>query len=156
MRFSFLTAWIFLGFAGFYLWETAHIRLRVVPGDPGVRAIPWLFGSILLALALIQAILEWRRGSGPADWHFGELKPQLAIVGLLGLYLLTMTSLGFFVSTALAASALGWFLRRPQTWGQRVVVVAFGSGLALGLLLVFGNIFAVYLPPGLWWEAIRP
>jgi tripartite-type tricarboxylate transporter receptor subunit TctC len=128
--------------------------------DPGPWALPkWLAAFLVIGTVGVAGSNLWRKRSARQAMAEPELgvseggtggtgkshRDVFVILLLLPVYLLTVTWLGFFVSTFLFASGLMVWLG-SRFWAAGVLSTA----MLVVIYLVFVRMFDVLLPVGLW------
>jgi putative tricarboxylic transport membrane protein len=120
------------------------IKLTIgVPTEPKPGFFPFIDGVILIALTVLFLIKTWgeRAGEGSA---FSNVRGLVIVVITLVLYVATLESLGYVITTAVLSGVVLYVLEtKPRA------LVLMSVGLALGSYLVFSRLLGVVLPPGL-------
>ena len=103
--------------------------------EPGPVFFPTLLSFVLLVLALVIMVREWRSRSG-------EARPRsLLIIGITVLYAVVFSSIGFALATALYGGAVTLVLGR-RGWG----VLMFSAAATVSIYFIFGLVLGVPLP----------
>ncbi len=97
---------VFMMGAGYTLLHNAHVRVDVIyrPAGPTYKALVDLFGSLVLLLPMMAAVLWWSFPYVLESWR--KLEESREAGGLPGLFLLKTVLLLFAVLVALQGLAL--------------------------------------------------
>ena len=120
------------------------VKLTVgVPTEPKPGFFPFIDGVILVALTILFLLQAWRGQAGESR-AFGSLRGPAIVIVTLILYVATLETLGYVLTTtvlsAVVLSVLGTKVR---------ALVPVSLGLALSSYLLFSRLLGVTLPPGL-------
>jgi putative tricarboxylic transport membrane protein len=128
-----------LALAAFFIWQATTIQLSFISDPVGPKAFPIIIG-IVLGLSSIVIIL---RPDEKPNWPpLGRLAEIGAAVVALVAYTYALPSLGFVISTALAAAFLSWRLG-TEPWKAVVAGVATSLGIYVVFKLILGLSLAV-------------
>ncbi len=130
-------------------WESAGGRI-----GPGF--FPRIIGCLSVLITLVAVIGSLRPGAAVDEEVFGEDEvgegdlgrhpiPLALTVGAAALFLVTLTSLGAILSSAVFMFGMLWYLN-PRRW---VVNVVLSIAVPLGLYLLFQTALNAGLPEGL-------
>ncbi len=116
----------------------------------GARGVPMLFAAVGLVLLVLSLFVERRSASkaeaGEAASAPGGLRKMIAIVAVLLAYILCVQFVGFalgtFVLAFLSVRVIGF-----RSAGKNA---AFSFLLTALLVVIFGRIFFIALPRGVW------
>jgi len=126
------------------LFLTGAVKLRVgVPTEPQPGFFPFIDGVILVALSILFLIQAWGGRTGERE-AFGQMKGPALVVLTLILYVATLESLGYVITTAILAAVV---LKVMKT--KPLVLVLTSLMLAVVSYLLFDRLLGVTLPPGL-------
>ena len=114
-----------------------------VPTEPKPGFFPFIDGVILIALSVLFLVQAWRGRVGEGS-AFGNFRALAIVVVTLILYVATLESLGYVITTAVLSGVVLYVL---ETKPRPLVLVS--VGLALGSYLLFSRLLGVTLPPGL-------
>jgi putative tricarboxylic transport membrane protein len=113
------------------------------PTEPKPGFFPFIDGVILIALSILFLIQAWRGRAGGSS-GFGNLKGLAIVIITLVLYVATLESLGYVITTAVLSGVVLYVLEtKPR------VLVLVSLGLAIVSYLLFSRLLGVTLPPGL-------
>ncbi len=128
--------------AALFIWQATQIETGFIVDPLGPSAFPIIIG-VVLALGGLYAIV---RPDAAPDWPApGRLLEIVFAVAVMIAYALVLPSLGFVLSTAVAASLLGWRL------GSGPVSAALaGVAIAVGIYVIFHLILGLSLARGPW------
>jgi hypothetical protein len=114
-----------------------------MPTEPHPGFFPFVDGVILIALSVIFLFRTWgeRTGEGSA---FGNVRGLVIVVIAMVLYVATLESLGYVITTAVLSGVVLYVL---DTKPRAIVLVS--VGLAVISYLLFTRLLGVILPPGL-------
>jgi putative tricarboxylic transport membrane protein len=114
-----------------------------LPTEPKPGFFPFIDGVILIALSILFLIQAWRGRAGKGS-DFGNLRGLSIVVITLVLYVATLESLGYVITTAVLSGVVLYVLEtKPR------VLVLVSVGLAVASYLLFSRLLGVTLPPGL-------
>lgn len=138
-------ALVLLAFAGAYAWLALRLPERNIPGSVGLAFVPLLLAGLLAFLAGLLAVHGLRGPSPPAPPEdmpgWGQ---ATAVVGLMVLYILAMTRIGFLLATPPYLVMTMW-----QAGARRPGFIALTAvGMTAAIWVVFTTLFAVPLPRG--------
>ena len=120
------------------------VKLTVgVPTEPKPGFFPFIDGVILIGLSVLFLIRAWGGRSGDRD-AFGKIKGPVIVVLAMILYVATLETLGYVITTSVLTGVVLYVLETKP----RVLVLA-SLGLALVSYLLFSRVLGVTLPPGL-------
>jgi hypothetical protein len=120
------------------------VRLQIgVPTEPQPGFFPFWDGVILIALSAVFLFQAW--GGRVGESHaFGRLGGPAVVVLALVLYVATMETVGYVITTALLSAAV---LKVLETKPR--VLVLMSLILAVASYLIFDRLLGVTLPLGL-------
>lgn len=120
------------------------VKLKIgVPTEPQAGFFPFIDGIILILLSAIFLFQAW--GGRAGDSHaFGKVRGPAIVVLALVLYVPTLETLGYVITTAILSAVV---LRVMETKPQVLVLVSLI--LAVVSYLIFDRLLGVTLPPGL-------
>lgn len=139
-------ALVLLVFAGAYAWLALRLPERNIPGGVGLAFVPLLLAGLL---ALLAALLLWHglresRPPAPPEAEMPGWGRAGAVVGLMVLYVLAMTRIGFLLATPPFLAITMW-----QAGARRPGFIALTAvGMTAAIRVVFSTLFAVPLPRG--------
>jgi len=120
------------------------VKLQIgVPTEPHPGFFPFIDGVILIGLSLLFLIQVWRgrTGNRPA---FGGIKGPVIVVLALILYVATLETVGYVITTAVLSAVVLYVLEtKPR------IIVLVSLVLSLVSYLLFARVLGVTLPPGL-------
>ncbi len=120
------------------------IKLKVgVPTEPKPGFFPFIDGVILIGLSVLFLFQAWRGRAGKSS-AFGNVRGLAIVVITLVLYVATLESLGYVITTAVLSGVVLYVL---ETKPRALILVS--VGLALVSYLLFSHLLGVTLPPGL-------
>ena len=120
------------------------VRLQIgVPTEPQPGFFPFWDGVILIALSAVFLFQAWGGRAGESH-AFGRLGGPAVVVLALVLYVATMETVGYLITTALLSAAV---LKVLETKPR--VLVLMSLILAVASYLIFDRLLGVTLPPGL-------
>jgi putative tricarboxylic transport membrane protein len=120
------------------------VKLQIgVPTEPHPGFFPFVDGLILIALSVLFLIQAWRGRAGQ-DSVFGNLKGLAIVVITLVLYVATLETVGYVITTAVLSAVVLYVL---DTKPRALILVSLG--LAVVSYLLFSRLLGVTLPPGL-------
>jgi putative tricarboxylic transport membrane protein len=125
-----------------FVWQATQIELGFIVDPLGPRAFPIIIG-VVLALGGLYLVL---RPDPSPDWPALDrfLDIGIAVAIMVG-YAVLLPTLGFVLSTAVAASLLGW-----QLGSRPVAAAAGGIATSVGIYVVFHLILGLSLARGPW------
>jgi len=128
--------------AAFFIWQATQIETGFIVDPLGPSAFPIIIGAVL-GIGGLYPIL---RPDPAPDWPAaGRLLEILFAVVVMIAYAQGLPRAGFVLSTAVAASLLGWRL------GSSPLAAALGGiAIAVGIYLVFHIILGLSLSRGPW------
>ena len=134
-----------LGFLGIGIaFAISSIKLKIgVPTEPQPGFFPFFDGIILIVLSVLFLIQAWRGRAGESP-AFGNVGAPFIVVLTLVLYVATLETLGYIITTAILAAAV---LRVMETKLRVLVLVSLI--LAVVSYLLFDRLLGVTLPRGL-------
>lgn len=134
-----------LGFAVIgLLFVIGAVKLRVgVPTEPQPGFFPFIDGIILIVLSLLFLIQVWKGRAGESH-AFGKMGGPVLVVLTLILYVATLETLGYVITTAILSAVV---LKVMETKPGILVLVSLI--LAVVSYLLFDRLLGVTLPPGL-------
>lgn len=122
----------------------SSIKLKIgVPTEPQPGFFPFFDGIILIVLSVLFLIQAWRGRAGESP-AFGNVGAPFIVVLTLVLYVATLETLGYIITTAILAAAV---LRVMET--KLRVLVFVSLILAVVSYLLFDRLLGVTLPRGL-------
>ncbi|MEC9482480.1 MAG: tripartite tricarboxylate transporter TctB family protein [Halomonas sp.] len=126
-------------FAAIHAWQL-HVPFSYEPVGP--KAFPIVLAIVLALLALVLVFRPGENGHWPDKALMMKL---LAVLGVLVVYALLFTQLGFIVTTFFAVLALARLF--DATWLKALIA---GVLMALGSYLLFTQGLGISLPDGYW------
>jgi putative tricarboxylic transport membrane protein len=120
------------------------VKLTIgVPTEPHPGFFPFIDGVILIALSVLFLLRTWgeRAREGSA---FGNVRGLVIVVVTLVLYVATLESLGYIITTAVLSGVVLYVL---ETKPRALILVS--VGLAVASYLLFSRLLGILLPPGL-------
>lgn len=128
--------------AALFIWQATQIETGFIVDPLGPGAFPIIIG-VVLALGGLYAIV---RPDAAPDWPPpGRLLEIAFAVAVMLAYALFLPEFGFVLSTAVAASLLGWRLgSRP------LAAAAAGIVIAVGIYVIFHLVLGLSLARGPW------
>lgn len=135
-----------LAFAGVYAWLALRLPERDIPGSVGLAFVPLLLAGLLALLAalLLRHGLSGSRLPAPPEAEIPGWGRAGAVVGLMVLYVLAMTRMGFLLATPPYLAIMMW-----QAGARRPGLIALAAvGMTAAIRVVFSTLFAVPLPRG--------
>lgn len=139
-------ALVLLAFAGVYAWLALRLPERNIPGSVGLGFVPLLLAGLLALLAALL-LLHGLRGSRPpvpSEAGMPGWGQAGAVLGLIVLYILAMTRIGFLLATPPYLAITMW-----QAGARRPGLIALTAvGMTAAIWVVFSTLFAVPLPRG--------
>jgi putative tricarboxylic transport membrane protein len=131
-----------LALAAFLIWRSTLVELSFIVDPLGPKAFPIIIGGVLGLAGLYPLLKPDPRPAWPGAGGFVEI--AIAVVVMVA-YALLLPEIGFVVSTAVAASILGWRL------GSRPVhAVAAGLSISIGIYVIFHLVLGLSLARGPW------
>ncbi|MBA4423726.1 MAG: hypothetical protein C0390_11630 [Syntrophus sp. (in: bacteria)] len=120
------------------------VKLQVgVPTEPRPGFFPFIDGTILIALSALFLFQAWGGRAGESH-AFGKIKGPVLVVLTLVLYVATLETLGYVITTTiLSAIVLKVMETKPR------VLVLMSLILAVVSYLLFDRLLGVTLPRGL-------
>ena len=104
---------------------------------------------VLSAGVLISGIMKtknaYQKGEVPASFTWNQLKSPMAIAVIIFAYLLLMSRIGFYVSTAAFVAVSMFFFGERSV--KRICLVT--AGVIVALYIIFSLLLGVILPDGL-------
>lgn len=135
-----------IGLAAFIAVQALQLEAPFSYEPVGPRAFPL---GLSILLAVLSLALVFKPGAD-GEWPHRKLAVKLALVlGLLLVYALLFTRLGYIPATFLAATTLARLFN--ASWRQSLVA---GSLLAVGSFFLFTAGLGIVLPTGYWLSAI--
>jgi putative tricarboxylic transport membrane protein len=120
------------------------VKLQIgVPTEPQPGFFPFWDGVILIALSAVFLFKAWGGQVGESQ-AFGRLGGPAVVVLALVLYVATMETLGYVITTALLSAAV---LKVLETKSR--VLVLMSLILSVASYLIFDRLLGVTLPLGL-------
>jgi putative tricarboxylic transport membrane protein len=120
------------------------VKLKIgVPTEPQPGFFPFIDGIILIALSVLFLFQAWRGKAGESP-AFGKVGGPAIVVLTLLLYVATLETLGYVVTTAILSAVV---LRVMETKPRILLLVS--VILAVVSYLLFDRLLGVTLPPGL-------
>jgi putative tricarboxylic transport membrane protein len=120
------------------------VKLKIgVPTEPQPGFFPFIDGIILIALSVLFLFQAWRGKAGESP-AFGKVGGPAIVVLTLLLYVATLETLGYVVTTAILSAVV---LRAMETKPRILLLVS--VILAVVSYLLFDRLLGVTLPPGL-------
>ncbi len=131
-----------IGLAAFAAVQAANLHIPFSYEPVGPKAFPILLSVILAALSLV---LVFRPGAN-GHWPDKVLSLKLlAVLGVLLVYALLFTRLGFIVTTFFAVLALARLF--DATWLKALIAAVL---MTMGSYLLFTQGLGISLPGGYW------
>jgi putative tricarboxylic transport membrane protein len=120
------------------------VKLKIgVPTEPQAGFFPFIDGIILILLSAIFLFQAWSGRAG--DSHaFGKVRRPAVVVLALVLYVATLETLGYVITTTILSAVV---LRVLETKPRVLVLVSLI--LAVVSYLIFDRLLGVTLPSGL-------
>lgn len=126
------------------VFAVSSVKLRIgVPTEPQAGFFPFIDGIILIVLSVLFLIQAWRGRAGDSP-SFGNIGGPAIVVLTLILYVATLETLGYVITTGILSAVV---LRVMET--KPTVLVAVSVVLAVVSYLLFDRLLGVTLPPGL-------
>jgi putative tricarboxylic transport membrane protein len=114
-----------------------------VPTEPHPGFFPFVDGVILIALSALFLFQAWGGRAGDSQ-AFGRMKGPIIVVLTLVLYVATLETLGYVITTAVLSAVVLYVL---ETKPRALILVSLG--LAVVSYLLFDRVLGVTLPAGL-------
>ncbi|HSM19270.1 MAG TPA: tripartite tricarboxylate transporter TctB family protein [Hyphomicrobiales bacterium] len=131
-----------LALAAFLIWRATLVELSFIVDPLGPKAFPIIIGGVLGLAGLYPLLKPDPQLAWPGAGGFIEI--AIAVIVLIA-YALLLPEVGFVVTTAVAASILGWRL------GSRPLMAAIaGTSISLGIYVIFHLILGLSLARGPW------
>lgn len=131
-----------IGLAAFFAVQAANLHIPISYEPVGPKAFPIVLSIVL---ALLSLVLVFRPGE---NGHFPD-KPLivklLAVLGVLVIYALLFTQLGFIITTFFAVLALTMLFE--ATWRKALIASVV---MAIGSYYLFTQGLGISLPSGYW------
>jgi putative tricarboxylic transport membrane protein len=125
-------------------FAVSSVKLKIgVPTEPQPGFFPFIDGIILIVLSALFLVRAWRGRAGDSD-AFGKVGGPAIVVLTLILYVATLETLGYVITTAILSAVV---LRVMET--KPGVLVLVSLILAVVSYLLFDRLLGVTLPPGL-------
>ena len=119
------------------------VKLTIgLPTEPKPGFFPFIDGFILIVLSALFLVQAWRGRSGDRG-AFGAIKGPVIVVLALILYVATLETLGYVITTAILSAVVLYVLETKPG-----VLVSVSLGLALVSYLLFSRLLGVTLPQG--------
>jgi putative tricarboxylic transport membrane protein len=128
-----------LALAAFFIWQATTIQLSFISDPVGPKAFPIIIGIVLGLSSIVIMLRPDERPHWPSASRLVEIG---ATVIALVAYTYALPSLGFVISTALAAGYLSWRLG-TEPWKAAVAGVATSVGIYVVFKLILGLSLAV-------------
>ncbi len=126
------------------VFAVSSIRLKIgVPTEPQPGFFPFFDGIILIVLSGLFLVQAWRGRAGDSP-AFGKVWGPAIVVLTLILYVATLETLGYLITTAILSAIV---LRVMET--KPLVLVLVSLILAVVSYLLFDRLLGVTLPRGL-------
>ncbi|HBB17511.1 MAG: hypothetical protein A3J94_08275 [Syntrophus sp. RIFOXYC2_FULL_54_9] len=125
-------------------FTVGSVKLKIgVPTEPQAGFFPFIDGIILIALSALFLFQAWRGRAGDSP-AFGRVGGPAIVVLALVLYVATLETLGYVITTAILSAVV---LRVMETKPGILVLVSLI--LPVVSYLLFDRLLGVTLPPGL-------
>lgn len=125
-------------------FTVGSVKLKIgVPTEPQAGFFPFIDGIILIALSALFLFQAWRGRAGDSP-AFGRVGGPAIVVLALVLYVATLETLGYVITTAVLSAVV---LRVMETKPGILVLVSLI--LPVVSYLLFDRLLGVTLPPGL-------
>lgn len=135
-----------IGLAAFVAVQAINLEVPFNYEPVGPRAFPL---GLAILLATLSLALVFKPGPD-GHWPHGALALKLLLVlGLLLVYTMLFTRLGFIPTTFMVVAALAWLF--DATWGKALIA---GALMAVGSFFLFTEVLGIALPTGYWLNAI--
>ncbi len=126
------------------LFAVGAVRLQIgVPTEPRPGFFPFIDGIILIALSTLFLTRAWGGRAGESH-AFGKMGGPVLVVLTLILYVATLETLGYVITTAILSAVV---LKVMETKPRTLVLVSLI--LAVASYLLFDRLLGVTLPRGL-------
>ena len=126
------------------LFVIGAVKLKIgVPTEPRPGFFPFIDGIILIALSTLFLIRAWGGRAGES-YTFGKMGGPILVVLTLILYVATLESLGYVITTTILSAVV---LKVMETKPRILVLVSLI--LAVVSYLLFDRLLGVTLPRGL-------
>ncbi|MGM0823415.1 MAG: tripartite tricarboxylate transporter TctB family protein [Pseudomonadota bacterium] len=135
-----------IGLAVFVAVQAINLEVPFNYEPVGPRAFPLGLSILLAALSLVLVLKPGADGQWP---HKALALKLLLVLGLLVVYTMLFTRLGFIPTTFVVVAALARLFE--ATWGKAMVT---GAVMAVGSFLLFTEALGISLPTGYWLSAI--
>ena len=146
-----------IGLAAFVAVQAINLEVPFNYEPVGPRAFPLGLSILLVAqrrASLCQGmalslVLVFKPGSDGHWPHKALTLKLLLVLGLLVVYTMLFTRLGFIPTTFVVVTVLAWLF--DATWGKALIT---GAVMAVGSYLLFTEALGIGLPTGYWLSAI--
>lgn len=135
-----------IGLAAFVAVQAINLEVPFNYEPVGPRAFPLGLSILLVALSLVLVFKPGSDGQWP---HKALALKLLLVLGLLVVYTMLFTRLGFIPTTFIVVTVLAWLF--GATWGKALIT---GAVMAVGSYLLFTEALGIGLPTGYWLSAI--
>lgn len=135
-----------IGLAAFVAVQAINLEVPFNYEPVGPRAFPLGLSILLVALSLVLVFKPGSDGHWP---HKALTLKLLLVLGLLVVYTMLFTRLGFIPTTFVVVTVLAWLF--DATWGKALIT---GAVMAVGSYLLFTEALGIGLPTGYWLSAI--
>lgn len=135
-----------IGLAVFVAVQAINLEVPFNYEPVGPRAFPLGLAILLAALSLVLVLKPGADGHWP---HKALALKLLLVLGLLVVYTMLFTRLGFIPTTFIVVTALARLFE--ATWGKAMMT---GAIMAVGSFLLFTEALGISLPTGYWLRAI--
>jgi len=131
-----------IGLAAFFAVQAVNLQVPISYEPVGPKAFPIGLSIVLALLALVLVLRPGENGHWPDEALMLKL---LAVLGVLVVYALLFTQLGFIVTTFFAVLALARLFE--ATWRKALIASVV---MALGSYYLFTQGVGISLPEGYW------
>ncbi|GGY07932.1 membrane protein [Litchfieldella qijiaojingensis] len=135
-----------IGLAAFVAVQAVRLEVPFSYDPVGPKAFPLILSLLLAALSLVLVFKPGANGHWPNRALAVKL---LAVLGVLLLYALLFTRLGFVAMSLLAITALARIF--AASWGKALLT---GVLMAMGSYFLFTHGLGISLPGGYWLDGL--
>ena len=120
------------------------VKLQIgVPTEPKPGFFPFIDGIILIALSALFLFQAWGGRAGDSQ-TFGRIKGPVIVVLTMVLYVATLETVGYVITTAVLSAVVLYALEtKPRA------LILMSLAVAVVSYLIFDRLLGVTLPPGL-------
>lgn len=137
---------VLIGLAAFIAVQALRLHVPFSYDPVGPKAFPLGLAILLAVLSLVLVFKPGDNDEWPQQALFLKL---LMVLGILLLYALLFTQLGFIVTSLVTVTVLARIF--AATWPKALVT---GVSMALGSYFLFTQGLGISLPPGQWLSAL--